>query len=133
MLKRKTPLSARKPMQKRRRKPQKDARWRSDAYLTWVRQRPCAFCGQPAGDAHHVIGLGWGLSGMGLTAPDSYAMPLCRHHHAEVHQQPALQRLQPQWLRWTLRAALDARNAFDTETREALTHALAFVEAREEL
>ena len=137
-LSRKTPLAsgpgpARKPMKRKpKRKATTDKRWRSPEYLAWVRARPCAFCGLGPSDAHHVIGLGWGLSGMGLTAPDSYAMPICRVHHDAVHRSPGLQSQQPTWLRWTIRAALAARNAgFGTEAREELTHALAFIESKE--
>ena len=135
-LKPKTPLKARKPigrgkpMQKARRKVQKDCRWRSEKYLAWVRQQPCAFCHLGPCDAHHVIGLGWQLSGMGLTAPDSFSMPLCRTHHQLVHADPGMQPSQVHWLRWTIRAALAE---FTGETREELTHALAFIEAKQEV
>jgi hypothetical protein len=131
-LNRKTPLSARKPMQKARRKPskaaQKDTRWRSEAYLAWVRSLPCAFCGMGPSDAHHVIGLGWGLSGMGLKAPCSFSMPLCRCHHRAVHDEPNLQTAQPQWLRWTLAKGLVE---FGGDTREELRKAMAFIDERE--
>jgi len=75
-LRRKSPISAgsglkRKPMKARpKRKARTDKRWRSPDYLAWVRQRPCCFCALGPCDPHHVIGLGWGLSGMGLTAPE---------------------------------------------------------------
>jgi len=107
----------------------KDKRFRSKKYTNWVKSRPCVFCGISPCDAHHVIGLGWGLSGMGLKAPCSFTMPLCRYHHDAVHRSPGLQSQQPTWLRWTIRAAL--AEDFDTETREELTHALAFLEAQE--
>ena len=64
---------------------------------------------------------------MGLTAPDSYAMPLCRYHHANVHRLPEMQREQPDWLRQTLRQGIAQ---FDGVTRDELTHALVFVEAK---
>lgn len=102
--------------------------WRSPEYLDWVRTLPCCFCGMTPSDAHHVIGMGWGLSGMGMKAPDSYMMPLCRYHHGEVHKHPGLQAQQPHWLRWTLRRGIEA---WSGETREQLTHALAFIEAKE--
>ncbi len=127
-LKRKSPMKTR-----RKRKPTSDKRWRSPEYLEWVRARPCAFCALGPCDAHHVIGLGWGLSGMGLAAPDSYAMPLCRVHHDAVHAKPGLQRAQVDWLRWTIRAALAARNvSLGDGARDELVHALAFVEAKTE-
>jgi hypothetical protein len=137
MLKRKTPLRAKAPMgrkliKQRRRKAQsakqKDCRWRSEQYLAFVRSLPCSMCGISGCDPHHVIGLGWGLSGVGLTAPDSFAMPLCREHHQAVHMRPILQYSQPQWLRTTLRAGLKQFTGADAE---ALLHALAFMEAKE--
>ncbi|WP_110599795.1 DUF968 domain-containing protein [Salinicola lusitanus] len=105
-LKRKTPLATRKPMHRqspRRReaspKPCKpDTRFRSPAYLRWVRSMPCCVCLCDATDAHHVIGLGWGLSGMGMKAPDSYCIPCCRECHGDIHRDPELQRHQPDWL-----------------------------------
>lgn len=131
MLKRKTPLAARQPMKKRRRKlqsaAQKDSRFRSPEYLAFVRKLPCMFCGQAPSDAHHVIGM-WHLSGMGMTAPDSFAMSLCRAHHSATHAEPELQRLQPDWLRWTIRRGLAE---FDGPIREQLVHALAFIEEKE--
>jgi len=46
---------------------------------------PCSIClATPCGDAHHIKGLGY-LSGVGMTAPDSFAMPLCRNHHTRMH------------------------------------------------
>ncbi len=73
------------------------------------------------------------MSGAGLTAPDSYAMPACRTCHRKIHSEPALQQMQPGWLRWTLRAALAERDAdLGDGAREELTHALAFVEAKTE-
>lgn len=134
MLTRKTPLRAKQPMarkpikRKATRKQSTDKRWRSEAYLKWVRSLPCCDCGALNCDAHHVIGLKWGLSGMGLTAPDNYAMPLCRDCHTWMHNCPHLQQLQPRWLKATLRAGIAQFTGADAE---ALLHALAFVEAKE--
>lgn len=136
-LARKTPLKAkspmaRKPIKQRRRKAQsakqKDCRWRSEEYLAFVKSLPCCNCLGPGRDPHHVIGLHWGLSGQGLTAPDSFAMPLCRACHDEVHRSPELQRMQPRWLRQTLRAGLSQFTGVDAEQ---LMRALAFIEAKE--
>lgn len=147
-LKRKTELRAKSPLKRRadpnaqsnaqntqkgRRKvqkaAQKDCRWRSPDYLAWVRSLPCSACSIQGCDAHHVIGLGWGLSGMGLTAPDSYVMPLCRACHGEMHREPGWQQYQPKWIKQTIRAAFVA--GVSAEAREELSHALAFVEAKE--
>jgi hypothetical protein len=132
MLKRKSPLRAktpmaRKPMQKKaKRKQSTDKRWRSEPYLKWVRSQPCCACATYGCDAHHVIGMHWNLSGMGLTAPDSFAMSLCRACHSLTHQNPKMQSMQPDWLRHTLRMGIQQ---FDDE---ALMHALAYMEAREQ-
>ncbi|MGQ7247577.1 DUF968 domain-containing protein [Halomonas sp. V046] len=123
---------ARKPMQKARRKPQKassDTRWRSPAYLAFVRSLPCCACGGRATDAHHVIGLHWGLSGMGTTAPDSFAMPACRECHRDIHTRPGMQARQPWWLTDTINRGLD--HFTDEPIVGALADALEFIAARE--
>lgn len=133
-LARKTPLKTKAPMarkpikRKAARKKSTDKRWRSEPYLAFVRSLPCCNCQGPGRDPHHVIGLHWGLSGQGLTAPDSFAMSLCRACHDAVHRSPELQQMQPQWLRTTLREGL---KQFTGDDGEALLHALAFVEAKE--
>lgn len=118
-LKRKTPLTAkagiqRQPMKRTSRRQTEarkasrgDVRWRSAEYLAWIRSLPCSCCQGPGGDPHHLIGM-WGLSGAGLTAPDSYAMPLCRACHDAVHRSPEMQQAQPEWLRLTLERAVAA-------------------------
>lgn len=115
----------------------KDKRFRSAKYLKFVRSLPCVLCGGQANAAHHITGM-WSLSGMGLKAPDSFSMPVCDGPgdtcHRKIHASPGLQQSQPTWLRWTIRAALADREAgFDTETRDELVHALAFIEARQAL
>lgn len=114
---------------KAKRQRMRDKRWRSQQYLAFVKSQPCCNCQGPGRDPHHVIGLHWGLSGQGLTAPDSFAMSLCRECHNDVHRSPELQQMQPRWLRATLRAGL---TQFTGETAEALLHALAFLEAQEQ-
>lgn len=44
-------------------------------------------CGQPADDAHHLIG--WGQGGVGTKAHDIFTIPLCRKHHRALHHDPA--------------------------------------------
>lgn len=134
-LKRKARLQARKPMKRtatRRKSPTRKAstesRWRSPTYLAWVRTMACCRCGLPGGDAHHVIGLHWGLSGEGLTAPDNFAMGVCRECHQAIHQSPELQRWQPNWLRWTI--AWGVRE-FDGEIKERLMRAWDFIDEKE--
>lgn len=61
-------------------------RFRSPEYLAWVAGQPCASCrSQIAVQAHHLKGRG-GLSGAGLKAPDSFAMPLCFECHERLHR-----------------------------------------------
>lgn len=100
-LKRKTPLKAKAPMRKRSRAKRTESRWRSQAYLAKVKAMPCCKCGGKADDPHHIIGIG-NLSGMGLKAPDSYVIPVCRRCHDEIHARPELLPRQVKWLRETL-------------------------------
>lgn len=79
--------------------------WRSKRYLDWVKTLPCVLCGCPADDAHHAIGLG--LSGMGMTAADYYAIPVCRGHHSEIHVKPEVWSEQWEWVTQTMGKALD--------------------------
>lgn len=126
-LQRKTPM-ARKPMKaKRKRKKATQERWRSPDYIEWIKQQPCMLCGMTPCDPHHVIGLPWNLSGGGLTAPDNFAMSLCRTHHRATHDSPEMQRAQPTWLRWTLTKGI---RHFDGETRAELVRALQFIDER---
>lgn len=139
-IQRKTPLRSasapgRKPMQRKAKTKKQDCRFRSEAYLQFVRALPCCICGATTGvAAHHMIGM-YQLSGAGLKAPDSYAMPACdpiyghiRDCHQQIHANKTLRDQQPDYVRATIRAAL---LEFTGETREALTHALAFIESKE--
>ncbi len=55
------------------------------AYLNWIRKQPCSICGDDTViHAHHLIGDGEGA--MALKNWDITAMPLCPHHHAELHR-----------------------------------------------
>ncbi|MDH8399342.1 DUF968 domain-containing protein, partial [Klebsiella pneumoniae] len=44
----------------------KRSRWLSADFISWVKKQPCMCCGQPADDAHHLIG--WGQGGVGTKA-----------------------------------------------------------------
>ncbi|EIQ4656878.1 TPA: DUF968 domain-containing protein [Escherichia coli] len=61
----------------------KRRRWVKEKYTHWVKSQPCACCGKPADDPHHLIGHGQG--GMGTKAHDLFVLPLCRKHHDDVH------------------------------------------------
>ncbi|MDR5867944.1 DUF968 domain-containing protein [Halomonas koreensis] len=148
-LKRKTPiqnrseLKAKAPMNRKREKrsaPRRQAandnRWRSEVYLAWVRTLPCSVCGATGGvAAHHLVGM-YGLSGMGLKAPDSFVMPACdpiyghvRDCHQQIHSNKALRDRQPAFLRDTLSRAV---RAFDGETKAELVKAWRIIEEKEE-
>ncbi|XHF49439.1 MAG: DUF968 domain-containing protein [Enterobacter roggenkampii] len=61
----------------------KRLRWLNSDYLAWVKTQPCECCQMPSDDPHHLIG--WGQGGMGTKAHDIFAIPLCRKHHRELH------------------------------------------------
>lgn len=67
----------------------KNETWRSEKYLTYVRQQDCANCGIPAHvngmDPHHINGHGLG-GGTSTKISDCFVVPLCRRCHALVHQ-----------------------------------------------
>ena len=85
---------------------QKVKAFRSKKYLAFVKSLPCCLCGQPANEAHHLIGLG-NMGGMGMKAPDSMTMPACRTCHQNIHAMPELQDQQWEFICRTLAAAFD--------------------------
>lgn len=105
-LKAKAPMKRSRPKKASQKPAKADSRWRSRKYLDWVKAQPCVICGAPADDPHHLVGLG-GLSGMGLTAPDQYVMPVCRFHHDEIHRTPELWPHQWEWITRTLAKAIE--------------------------
>ncbi|WKL82087.1 DUF968 domain-containing protein [Raoultella ornithinolytica] len=64
----------------------KRIRWESPHFIAWVKTQTCMCCGQPADDAHHLIG--WGQGGVGTKAHDIFTLPLCRKHHRQLHHDP---------------------------------------------
>lgn len=75
----------------------KNKPWRNKKHLSRVKQLPCCMCGvEPAGDAHHVTGVG--LGGMGTKPSDALTMPLCREHHTMIHNTPELWPEQWKWV-----------------------------------
>lgn len=128
-----TPLKAKKPMnrcapikKKATKRKSTDTRWANESYLAFVRKLPCSCCGRtPAGDAHHVIGVG-NFSGVGLKAPDSLTMPLCRTCHERVHATPELWQKQWGWMYTTLCMAIGFWSGSETH-RDQLEAALARV------
>ena len=66
--------------------PRPRARFRCPIYLAYVRARPCCSCGAPGpSDPHHA-----GPRGVGQTADDCSAVPLCRPCHRAVTDTNAL-------------------------------------------
>jgi len=61
-------------------------------HLAWVRQQPCLIkqagfysCKGGVVQAHHLLKPYTGERGMSLRAGDQNVIPLCLHHHAELH------------------------------------------------
>jgi len=84
---------------------QKDKPWRSAKYIKWIKTQPCIHCTGDGGDPHHLIGLG-NMGGMGITAPDSMAMPMCRECHGMFHLHSDLWPMQWEYISRTLDRAL---------------------------
>ncbi len=75
----------------------KRRRWVNEKYTRWVKTQPCACCGKPADDPHHLIGHGQG--GIGTKAHDIFTLPLCREHHNELHVLPYPPTVNTYWRR----------------------------------
>jgi len=85
---------------------QKIKPYRNKKYKAWVKEQPCSNCRDPFGiDPHHLTGVG-GMSGMGMTAPDSMLMPLCRKCHTKLHATPEMWDQQWEWVCRCLNSAL---------------------------
>lgn len=57
---------------------------RSEAYLEFIRGRPCVITGRSGVHAHHVKIYGSG--GMSLKPSDYLCVPLCHEEHSALHQ-----------------------------------------------
>lgn len=57
---------------------------RDPGHLKFITTLPCLICDQEPSDPHHLKALTDG--GMGIKPSDSFAVPLCRQHHSELHQ-----------------------------------------------
>jgi hypothetical protein len=84
----------------------KKNRWKSPKYIKWVKTLPCCISGKPADHAHHLIGMG-NTSGMGLTAPDYFTIPLSAECHTKMHMFPDMQGDQWRYIAETLAKAID--------------------------
>jgi len=83
----------------------KQKAFRSPKYIRYVKSLVCVYCGAPADDPHHGIGLK--LGGMGLTAPDWAAIPVCRGCHSKLHITPELWPGQWEHIARTIAGAID--------------------------
>ncbi|CAD5356398.1 DUF968 domain-containing protein [Citrobacter freundii] len=63
-------------------------RWECQVYTDWVKIQACCGCGAPGDDPHHLIGHGFG--GTGMKAGDFHVMPMCRICHRELHDNVAI-------------------------------------------
>ena len=62
--------------------PKAAKRWRSKAYLKFVRHLPCSVPGCKNID---IEAAHFGPKGIGTKVHDCLAIPLCKHHHRESH------------------------------------------------
>jgi len=60
----------------------KRKRIKDKAYLTWIRELPCLFCGGVS-EPHHVPPES--EASVGLKTDDTRALPFCYRHHQEYH------------------------------------------------
>lgn len=72
--------------EKRNRDPRADREGNCEKHLSAIRKLPCCVpgCNVVGCDPHHLKSAG--ERGMGLRAPDRWAVPLCRAHHEEVER-----------------------------------------------
>lgn len=63
-------------------------RSKSKVYLKWIHELGCTIndhkCNGPI-QAHHLLKPWVGGRGMGMKADDRNVIPLCMHHHSELH------------------------------------------------
>lgn len=64
----------------------KQPRQRSPAHLAYVRRQPCLVCGRSPVDAHHIKFAQ--PKAMSRKVSDEFTVPLCRHHHDQLHRDP---------------------------------------------
>lgn len=54
-------------------------------HLKWVATKPCMICNKRPVQVHHLLKPYDGARGMGRKSGDNNVIPLCYHHHAELH------------------------------------------------
>lgn len=64
-----------------------DVTSRNEAYLNFIRSRPCSFCARSPVDPHHPVKRLRGISeaGMAQKGADHLAIPVCRRCHEKLH------------------------------------------------
>ncbi len=63
---------------------QKKKIFRSEEYKTFIRSKPCIYCGVEDDIESHHEDDDFYNSGMGLKPPDSQCLPICVKHHIPV-------------------------------------------------
>ena len=53
-------------------------------YKEWIKEKGCLVSGMSGVDPHHIRNLN-GLTGMSITPPDEFCIPLSRFYHSELH------------------------------------------------
>lgn len=53
-------------------------------HLERVAGLPCCVCGAQGVQVHHIIGRG--VRGLSQKSSDWFGVPLCCHHHSELHR-----------------------------------------------
>ena len=64
----------------------KPIRYRNEAYLQFIRDKPCFGCGRGSSRAHHVSYVDG--TGQGTKPSDLFTIPLCEGCHAIEHSKP---------------------------------------------
>ena len=59
-------------------------RIREKAHLRFVASHPCLVCGRQPADPHHLRFAQ--PRALGMKVSDEFTVPLCRHHHRQLHQ-----------------------------------------------
>lgn len=64
----------------------KPIRYRNEAYLQFIREKPCFWCGKGPSRAHHVSYVDG--TGIGTKPSDLFTIPLCDACHLREHSWP---------------------------------------------
>ena len=81
---------------------------RDPAYLIWLRDQPCIFCGAIANDGESVVAAHIGTAGKGIKSPDNEALPMRNSFHMACHQNGETNTLRLNTPDYIIRAAFRA-------------------------